>query len=150
MSPRFQADVSVESVAPPINPPDAARFLRRLAARLAVPHESVGVLFSGDARMKELNSRFRGMNRPTDVLSFPAGPGGEGDLPPGAPRHLGDIVISSPAARRQAARRGHPAGREARVLLIHGFLHLLGYDHETDDGEMELLERTLRWEILHR
>ena len=145
MTRRFEADVSVDSGPPAINPKEAARLLRHLAERLAVPHESVGVLFSDDARMKDLNFRFRGKNRPTDVLSFPAGDEGQG---PGVPRHLGDIVISSPTARRQAARRRHPASREARVLLIHGFLHLLGYDHETDDGEMEMLERTLRWEIL--
>lgn len=142
---RFEADVSVESVPPAINPMEAARLLRHLAKRLAVPHESVGVLFSDDARLKELNFRFRGKNRPTDVLSFPTG---DESPAPVVPRHLGDIVISSPMARRQAARRRHPAREEARVLLIHGFLHLLGYDHETDDGEMEMLERTLRWEVL--
>ena len=136
--------VKVESEKPPISPADTSRLLRRLANRLRVSHDSIGVLFSGDARLKRLNSKFRGKNRPTDVLSFPAGDEG---LPPGAPRHLGDIVISTPTTRRQAMLRGVPAGREARVLLIHGLLHLLGYDHETDDGEMEMLERTLGWEV---
>ena len=145
MTRRFEVDVSAESSPPAINPGQAAILLRRLAARLAVPHESVGVLFSDDARMKDLNFRFRGKNRPTDVLSFPAGDEG---LAPGVPRHLGDIIISSPMTRRQAARRRHTSDREARILLIHGFLHLLGYDHEKDDGEMEMLERTLRWEVL--
>ena len=141
---RFETVVKVESEEPPISATDTRRLLRRLAKRLGVNHDSIGVLFSDDAHLKRLNSKFRGKNRSTDVLSFPAGDEG---LPPDAPRHLGDIVISTPTTRRQAMRRGVPAGREARVLLIHGFLHLLGYDHETDDGEMEMLERTLRWEV---
>lgn len=145
MTRRFEVDVSVESAPPAIDPRRAAALLRRLAARLRVSHASVGVLLSDDARLRELNRRFRGKNRATDVLSFPAG---EEGTAPGTPRHLGDIVISSAMSRRQAARRGHTASTEARILLIHGFLHLLGYDHETDDGEMEMLERTLRWEVL--
>lgn len=144
MTRRFEVDVIVESAPPVIDPGNAARLLRQLAGRLAVPHMSVGLLLSDDARMKELNHRFCGKNRSTDVLSFPASDEG---LPIGVPRHLGDIVISSPTARRQASRQRHPADKEARILLIHGFLHLLGYDHETDDGEMEMLERTLRWEV---
>ena len=147
MTHRFQADVIVDSAKAPMSPSDASRLMRRLAKRLAVPHDSVGVLFSDDKRIRELNHRYRGRNSATDVLSFPADDEGR---PVDTPRHLGDIVISSETARRQAARRGHPPAAETRVLLIHGFLHLLGYDHETDDGEMEMLERTLRWEILHR
>ena len=138
MSASFEVGVRVEGpVRPPMTPAEARRLMRALAKRLAIPHRSVGVLFADDRRLRELNRRYRRKDRPTDVLSFPAG-GEEG--------HLGDIALSSETARRQARRRGHAPRRETRILLIHGFLHLLGYDHETDDGQMDLLERTLRWE----
>jgi probable rRNA maturation factor len=96
----------------------------------------VSVLFCADARMRGLNRRYRGKDRPTDVLAFPAGDAGRG--------FLGDIVISVPYAAREARRRAEPAAREVDRLLVHGFLHLMGYDHETDDGEMDALEGRLR------
>ena len=139
-APRFEAAVVVERVPPPLGVAEARSLLRALAARLGVEQESVAVIFSDDAAIRELNRRFLGRDRATDVLSFPAGEG----------RHLGDVMISSQTARRQARRRGHSAAREARILLIHAFLHLLGYDHETDEGEMDMLEATLRWELLPR
>src|SRR5262245_6841500 len=145
MNSRFETGVTDQSGHAPISAGEVSRLFRRLASRLGVSHQSVGVLFSDDTLIKALNARYRGKNRPTDVLSFRSVAEG---LPEDAPRHLGDIVISSPTTRRQAARRRVTAAAEARVLLIHGFLHLLGYDHETDDGEMEMLERTLRWEVL--
>src|SRR5262249_8676447 len=98
------------------------------------------VVFADDRTLREMNGRYRGKDAPTDVLSFPT----DGDA------HLGDIVVSSEMTRRQGRRCGHGAAREARILLIHGFLHLLGYDHEVDDGEMEPLERTLRREMIPR
>jgi probable rRNA maturation factor len=94
----------------------------------------VSVLFCGDRRMRTLNRRYRRKDRSTDVLAFPAG-GAE---------LLGDIVISVPFASRQARRRGEPTSREIERLLVHGLLHLHGYDHETDDGEMDALEARLR------
>jgi probable rRNA maturation factor len=81
-----------------------------------------------------LNRRYRQKDRPTDVLSFPAG----------EPGQLGDVVIALGVARRQAAAAGHPIGTELRILALHGLLHLLGYDHEQDDGRMLRLERRLR------
>ena len=86
--------------------------------------------------MARLNRRWRHRNGPTDVLAFPAG-GADA-------RFLGDIVISVPYATRQARRRGESPSREMDRLLLHGYLHLLGYDHETDHGEMEALESKLR------
>ena len=148
MTPLFEACVQVEGGDPPIEPSEARRLLRSLARRLMVPHRSVGVLFADNARLRELNRRYRGMDRPTDVLSFPVGEDASPD--DAGAWHLGDIAISSEMTRRQGRRRGHGASREARVLLIHGFLHLLGYDHEKDDGQMDLLERTLRWEMTRR
>ena len=84
--------------------------------------------------MRTLNRRFRGKDKPTDMLSFPAGEGGL----------LGDIVVSVPYAARQAGRRGHRRQREIDRLLLHGYLHLVGYDHETDGGEMDALEAKLK------
>jgi probable rRNA maturation factor len=94
----------------------------------------VSILFCGDDRMRALNRKYRGKNSSTDVLAFPAGPG----------PLLGDVVVSVPWATRQARRRREPASREIDRLLLHGFLHLLGYDHETDEGEMEALESRMR------
>ena len=90
----------------------------------------------GDARMRRLNEAFRGVDRATDVLSFPSGepPGGD----------LGDIAIAVGVARRQAASEGHALGVEIRILALHGLLHLLGYDHEVDHGAMRRFEEQLR------
>lgn len=112
------------------------RVLGRAGRALGESDREVSVLFCGDARMATLNRRYRGKGRSTDVLAFPAAPG-----PPG---FLGDIVISVPYAARQARRRGEARAREIDRLLVHGFLHLLGFDHETDDGQMDALEATLR------
>ncbi len=90
------------------------------------------MLFCGDRRMRTLNRRYRRKDRSTDVLSFPA-----------AAPLLGDIAISVPYAGRQARRRGEPVSREIDRLLVHGYLHLLGYDHETDRGEMLRLQSRL-------
>ena len=87
-----------------------------------------------DGRVRELNRRYRRKNTPTDVLSFPADEPGD----------LGDVVIALGVAKRQAAAAGHSLNTEFRVLALHGLLHLLGYDHERDDGEMRRLERRLR------
>ena len=94
------------------------------------------MLFCADTRMRALNRRYRGQDRPTDVLAFPAGDAGSG--------FLGDIVISVPYAEREARRRREPGAREIDRLLVHGLLHLMGYDHETDDGEMDALEARIR------
>ena len=97
---------------------------------------ALSILLCGDRRMRTLNRSFLKKDRPTDVLSFPASDGGTGSF-------LGDLAIDLPYAERQARRRGHPVDRETQVLLAHGILHLLGHDHETDDGEMFDLQRKL-------
>jgi probable rRNA maturation factor len=84
--------------------------------------------------MRSLNRRYRGKDKSTDVLAFPAENGGL----------LGDIVVSVPFAARQARRRREPVSRELDRLVLHGFLHLMGYDHETDQGQMDALEAKLR------
>lgn len=108
-------------------------WLAGLVAALAPEAESFGVRFVSDREMRRVNREFRGKDKTTDVLSFP---GEEG--------HLGDVMIAVPTARRQAAEAGHGIGRELKVLLLHGVLHCMGHDHETDQGEMERLERRLR------
>ena len=87
-----------------------------------------------DSRVRALNRQYRRNDRATDVLSFPSG----------APGQLGDIVIAAGVARRQARRAGHSLRTELRVLALHGLLHLLGYDHERDAGQMARLEARLR------
>lgn len=125
-----------------------ARGLGRWLAGIAPKRArgTVDILLVGDARMRRLNRDWRGVDKATDVLSFPAD---DGDMPMvtrrgGPPRHLGDIVIAAGVAQRQAADAGHSFSRELRVLALHGLLHLLGYDHETDTGQMARLERRLR------
>jgi probable rRNA maturation factor len=121
--------------------PARLRAVLQAAARALDVSGEVALLLTGDATMRRLNARDRGRDEPTDVLSFP-GPGGEAGL--------GDIVISLDTAARNAPRFGRSLARELDVLVLHGFLHVLGYDHETDDGTMERLERRLRQRIFGR
>lgn len=105
----------------------------------------VTVALISDARMHTLNRSYRGKNYATDVLSFPASPPGSPASPDAGPSgYLGDIVIATGVAQRQADEVGHPVSVELKVLALHGLLHLLGYDHETDAGEMAAVESALR------
>lgn len=104
-----------------------------LAAAAPRSRATLSVLLCGDARMRRLNRDYRRIDRPTDVLSFPSGEAG----------FLGDVAIDVAYAARQARRRGHSLAREVQLLLAHGVLHLLGHDHETDDGEMFRLQRAV-------
>ncbi|HMM78672.1 MAG TPA: rRNA maturation RNase YbeY [Pyrinomonadaceae bacterium] len=101
---------------------------------------SFSIAFINDARMKQLNSTFRGKDWTTDVLSFPfeAQP-----FEPGS-KNLGDIVISAEQAQKQATENGLSLEGEIKQLILHGVLHLCGYDHETDSGEMNARELELR------
>ena len=113
-------------------------WLERLVDEVADhPSATLAVRFVSDREMTRLNNEFRGQDRPTDVLTFPGEETVEG-------AQLGDIAVSVPSARRQARERGHSVERELEFLLLHGLLHCLGHDHETDDGEMARLERRLR------
>jgi probable rRNA maturation factor len=111
---------------------------RALAAEELSGPVEVSLVVTDDAELQELNQRYRGEDRPTDVLSFPqsedsSSGGGPGfpTLLPGA-RPLGDVVISGDRVRAQAADYGHSQRRELAYLAVHGLLHLLGYDHETE------------------
>jgi len=125
----------------------AAEVLRRVITdcleSLGSKDSEVHVLIAGDDRLRHLNDRYLGRDRPTDVLSFP-----DGDLLPSGRVLQGEIVISLDAARRQAEELGHDELRELSELVLHGVLHLVGYDHERDRGEMEDLELRLREELL--
>jgi len=110
-------------------------------ARLALQHEaqvtraSLTLVLTDDATISELNHRFRQIDGPTDVLSFPSQEGKPFVLPPSARRHLGDVVISLETAQRQADERRQPIDRELALLIVHGCLHLLGHDHATPADE---------------
>ena len=100
------------------------------------------VALVSDARMRALNRQFRGKAKVTDVLSFPASPSTTLRARPRG--FLGDIVIAAGAAKKQAKAAGHSLNIEVRVLALHGLLHLLGYDHDADDGKMARVEARLR------
>lgn len=117
------------------------RWLAEAAPRRA--RGAVTVALVSDRDIRRLNRKYRGIDRATDVLSFPAVPG-PAPVRRAAGRFLGDIVIARGVADRQARRAGHSALTEHRILALHGLLHLLGYDHETDDGQMAQYERRLR------
>jgi probable rRNA maturation factor len=107
------------------------------AAAPATSGGQVTIAIVSDGTMRRLNRQHRGIDRATDVLSFPEAAGM-------AAGRLGDIAIAEGVARRQARDAGHSIGTEFRILALHGLLHLLGYDHETDRGQMARVEDRLR------
>jgi probable rRNA maturation factor len=126
-------------------------FCEQVRRELGFPEESVTVCFVSDPAIARMNRKFRGKQGPTDVLSFPAHRSrtrGARSLlrtrPTRSDHYVGDIVISPETARRYARRRSHGLASELRVLILHGMIHLAGFDHENDSGEMLLLERRLR------
>ena len=136
----FVIDVMVE--VEPESVPDNMVDLLETAVLATLAHEQqtppleLSILLTGDADIQQMNRNFRGVDKPTDVLSFPAGdalPGMEADP------YLGDIAISVPYAARQAAQAGHDLAGELQLLTIHGVLHLLGYDHD------EAAEKEAMW-----
>lgn len=118
---------------------EVRRLIRGAGRCVGAPGGEVAVLFTGDAEIGALNRRFRGKSRPTDVLAFP-----DGAIQSETAPRIGDIAISVPAARRNAIRAGHGFTKEISFLVIHGFLHLMGFDHEVDGGEMAALEAEIR------
>ena len=120
----------------PLSKSALTRFLNRARAAVGISGE-VEVLLTSDAELKRLNKSFRGKNKATDILSFPA-------LPEIAEQHAGDLAISLETAARQAKEHSHTLPDEVKILLLHGLLHLDGEDHETDSGEMAEREMELR------
>ena len=119
----------------------ARAFLNRALRFSGHRAREVSLRFCADGAMRRLNARFREKDKTTDVLSFPASAGAPKGSPVG---FLGDLVISIPEARRQARRDRVAFDCVMRKLLLHGLLHLLGYDHEADEGQMDRLEGRLR------
>ena len=140
-----------------IDPADAHDYLRtvwmQLPARLTSPYSApveVSVVLLNDAQIRRYNRQFRKKDHPTDVLSFPVN-----ELQDEISRvrkrqifYLGDILISMERAASQAREKNHPPQKEFKILLLHGMLHLLGYDHEVDNGQMKRLERRLQKSVL--
>jgi len=125
-----------------------------LVAQGADPRSELGLVIAGEETVRELNQRYLGRDEPTDVLAFGLlpGVGEEGALPfvppPDGIPHLGEVIISYPQALAQAREQRHSVEREMAILLIHGILHLLGYDHDTP--ELEEVMRTREKEILEQ
>ena len=131
---------SPHTALPPLSRPSLTRFLNRAQSLIGL-NATVSVLLTSDVELKRLNRTFRGKNKPTDVLSFPADP------IPGLPadrQHAGDLAISLETAARQAEHFGHDLQGELKILILHGLLHLAGLDHEIDRGEMAARELDLR------
>jgi probable rRNA maturation factor len=118
------------------------KFLERVKAETREKDAELSVCLVSDAEMARLNQKFRRKRGPTDVLSFPAQERRKADSD-GA-RFLGDIAIAPGTARRYALRDGRKLKDELKILILHGALHLLGYDHETDHGQMDRIEKKLR------
>ena len=122
------------------------RIARLMKAAAVEERAELSVSFVDDAAIHALNHTHRGIDRPTDVLSFPQFDPDEPLPPPPVPYSLGDIVVSIETTRRQAEEYGHSFERELAFLLTHGLLHLLGFDHETPEDEETM--RTRQRELL--
>jgi len=116
-------------------------FARRALQATGKDSNSIGIAFVSNRQIRELNKRFRGINQATDVLSFPAN---YEEFEQSAELNLGDLAISVERAASQANENGLEFDDEVAQLILHGLLHLCGYDHETDNGEMNRLELRLR------
>ena len=115
-------------------------FLERVREELGLGDAGLTVCLVTDAEIARMNARFRKKKGSTDVLSFPSGE----KRARNRATYLGDIAIAPRTARRYAKKNGRRLDEELRVLVLHGVLHLLGYDHETDQGQMERIEMRLR------
>jgi probable rRNA maturation factor len=141
LQPRNRADaekslVSLKKRISGVSESALARFVSR-ARRAARVRGEVDVMITSSSELRRLNRRFRGKNKPTDVLSFPFNGGPRNEL-------AGDVAISAEIAAYNARRLGHTLPEEIKVLALHGILHLAGYDHERDHGQMAMKEARLR------
>lgn len=132
-----------------INKKESAQLARAVLERIGRAQETLTIIFIRDHAMRELNRNYRGLDKPTDVLSFAYHEDAEFTHAEAEARHLGDVVIAVETAERYARELSLTFDREIEHLIIHGTLHLAGYDHETDNGEMNRLERKLRKELLY-
>jgi probable rRNA maturation factor len=117
-----------------------------LVAENASPEAELGLVITGQARIQELNLVHLGIDAPTDVLAFPMTPDEDSDMPdfvtpPDGAVHLGEVILSYPQAFMQAEEHRHPVKKEVAILVIHGMLHLLGYDHDAPEPEQRMKAR---------
>jgi probable rRNA maturation factor len=158
--PRYEVSVRIEA---PFRGRLDSRALRRLAVRVlraegVAPPAEVGLVVTDDETLRDLNHRYLGLDEPTDVLSFGHEPASQpfdpsaslrtGRLraepfvtPPDGVRRLGEVILSYPTAERQAREAGHSVREEAAHLVVHGLLHLLGYDHADPEDERRMRAR---------
>jgi len=127
-------NIEISGSAPRLTRRDVSAFARKVLLASGEDIGELSIAFVDDATMRNLNRKFRGKNKTTDVLTFP----GEDSC---------EIVISVDQARVQAQKEKHSVAAELRYLLVHGILHGLGYDHETDNGEMNELEVAVRQKL---
>ncbi len=127
----MKLDIAWQGIEPDRRIQKTAVKAAKAAAKAEGKKGSVSLLFTDDEAVRELNSRYRGLDSSTDVLSFPSGEAG----------FLGDIAISVPRAQQQAAEFGHPLAREVAFLTVHAMLHLFGYDHIEAADEAKMRER---------
>jgi probable rRNA maturation factor len=129
------------------------QFFSRTMKHVRLPRSAASVCLVTNGQIKKWNAAYRGKKRPTDVLSFPSDDGSGAVPASGANRrqdrgaskiYLGDIAIAPAVARRNARLCGRTLDQEMRILILHGILHLMGYDHETDTGQMDRREQRLR------
>jgi len=124
-----------------VRPSEIRAAAERMLRALALPKAELSILLCTDPEIHELNRDYRHKDKPTDVLAFALREGEAGHL---AGDHLGDVVISVDTAARQAKERKHSLKTEAITLLAHGLLHLLGWDHNTDEEELRMNAETAR------
>ena len=146
--------------------PELEKFLARVRLRLRLPKDSLTICLVSNASIARWNRAYRGKNRPTDVLSFPtnasaskrtqirsrparakSSPADLDATPNGSRPYLGDIAIAPAVAKRNARGSSRAFADELRILILHGILHLMGYDHESDEGQMDRREQRLRREL---
>lgn len=151
--PRIQVSLKTFQRRWRLNRPALTRFVEKTWLCLnragVVPASAAGseltAVFLNNRQIQWYNSHYRGKNYPTDVLSFPVN-----EVTAEGRHYLGDVLISVERAVAQAEEKKHPPEKELQVLLLHGMIHLLGFDHETDSGEMDRLERRLRGQVIAR
>ncbi|MFQ5812511.1 MAG: rRNA maturation RNase YbeY [Anaerolineae bacterium] len=144
-SSKFKAQITIQ-IAPRFRAEVDEGSLRRLAAEVLSQEEVEGetelsLIMTDDEAIRELNRQFRGVDAPTDVLAFGAGAEEHFVTAPDSPPYLGDVVISYQRALAQAEELGHAVGEELKLLVIHGILHLLGYDHQEEAAARKMRKR---------
>ncbi len=141
----YKIDIEIEKEFRPLLKKSWLRRIAKesLSAVKASPSATFSLVIAGDERVHGLNRLYRGKDSPTDVLSFSTQrtPGENFVLPPEESSHLGDVIISYPQAARQAGEYGHSLERELSILVAHGLLHLLGYDHEKPSERRRMREK---------